>query len=140
MAGKSDFTEDEWNTLHKGLTGAGMLVSISERGFTSTFKETGAMAKFLAKQSKEGHSQFVRELAGTHGSGWKVSSSAEELTDGALAALREGVGILIAKDPEDIADYRELVLSLATHVSNAAPEGEDVEKKAIESIRDALGS
>ncbi len=98
------------------------------------------MAKFLAKQSKEGHSQFAREFAGTHGSGWKVSSSAEELTDGALAALGEAVEILTAKDPEDIADYRELALSLATHVSNAAPEGEDVEKKAIESIRDALGS
>lgn len=140
MAGQSDFTEAEWNTLHRGLTGAGMLVSISERGFTSTFKETGAMAKFLATQSQEGHSQLARELAGTHGSGWKVSSSAEELQEGALAALREGVGILTAKDPEDLADYRELVLSLAKQVSDAAPEGEDVEKKTIESIRDALGS
>lgn len=140
MAGKSDFTEDEWNTLHRGLTGAGMLVSISERGFASTFRETGVMAKFLATQSKEGHSQLARELAGTHGSGWKISSSAEELTDGALAALREGVEILTAKDPEDIGDYRELVLSLATQVSDAAPEGEVVEKKTIDSIRVALGS
>jgi hypothetical protein len=140
MAAKTDFTEDEWNTLHRGLTGAGMLVSISERGFTSTFKETGAMAKFLATQSQEGTSQLARELAGTHGSGWKVSSSADEIKNGALAALRSSVQILTAKDPEDLADYRELVVALAQRVSDAAPEGESVEKDAIDSIRDALAS
>lgn len=138
MAAKADFTEDEWNTLHRGLTGAGMLVSISERGFTSTFKETGALAKFLAAQSQEGASEFTRELAGTHGSGWKVRSSPDELRDGTLAALRSSVEILTAKDPEDLADYRELVLALAQRVSDAAPEGEEVEKNAIDSIRDAL--
>ena len=140
MAAKTDFTEDEWNTLHRGLTGAGMLVSISERGFTSTFKETGAMAKFLATQSQEGTSEFARELAGTHGSGWKVNSSPDELRVGALAELRSSVQILTAKDPEDLADYRELVLALAQRVSDAAPEGEAVEKDAIDSIRAALTS
>jgi hypothetical protein len=140
MAAKTDFTEDEWNTLHRGLTGAGMLVSISERGFTSTFKETGAMAKFLATQSQEGASQLSRELAGTHGSGWKVSSSPDELKAGALAALRSSVEILTTKDPEDIADYRELVLALAQRVSDAAPEGADVEEDAIDAIRSALTS
>jgi hypothetical protein len=140
MAAQTDFTEDEWNTLHRGLTGAGMLVSISERGFTSTFKETGAMAKFLATQSQEGTSQFARELAGTHGSGWKVNSSADELKSGALTALRSSVVILTAKDPEDLADYRELVLAIAQRVSDAAPEGEDVEEDAIDSIRAALSS
>jgi len=138
MATKTDFTEDEWNTLHRGLTGAGMLVSISERGFTSTFKETGALAKFLATQSQEGTSQLVRELAGTHGSGWKVSSSADELQDGALAALRSSVEILTRKDPDDLVEYRELVLALALRVSDAAPEGEAAEKSAIDSIRNAL--
>ncbi len=140
MAAKTDFTDDEWNTLHRGLTGAGMLVSISERGFTSTFKETGAIAKFLATQSQEGTSQLARELAGTRGSGWKVNSSAGELKDGALAALRSSVEILTAKDPEDLADYRELVLALAQRVSDAAPEGEDVEEDAIDAIRSALTS
>ncbi len=140
MAAKADFTEDEWNTLHRGLTGAGMMVSISERGFTSTFKETGALAKFLATQSHESTSELARELAGTHGTGWKVRSSPDELRDGALAALRSSVEILKAKDPEDLADYRDLVLALAQRVSDAAPEGEEVEKNTIDSIRDALAS
>ncbi|MCZ3388974.1 MAG: hypothetical protein LH645_07575 [Actinomycetia bacterium] len=137
MAAKTDFAEDEWNTLHRGLTGAGMLVSISERGFTSTFKETGALAKFLATQSRDGTSQLARELAGTHGSGWKVNTSPDELKEGTLAALRSSVGMLTA---EDLAAYRELVLALAQRVSGAAPEGEEVEQAAIGSIRDALTS
>jgi hypothetical protein len=140
MATKSDFTEDEWDTLHKGLTGAGMLVSISERGFTSTFKETGAMAKFLAKQSAEADSQLCRDLAGTHGSGWKVTSSPDVLKNGTLGALRSSVQILTTKDAADLADYRELVLALAQRVCDAAPDGTDVEKMSIDSIREALSS
>lgn len=140
MASKADFSDDEWNTLHRGLTGAGMLVSISERGFTSTFKETGAMAKFLAKQSQESTSQFARELAGTHGSGWKVKSSAEELKTGTIAALHSSVQILTSKDAADLADYRELVVALAQRVSDAAADGDDVEADAIDSIRTALNA
>jgi hypothetical protein len=30
MATKADFTEDEWHALQKGVTGAGMLVSVSD--------------------------------------------------------------------------------------------------------------
>ena len=32
MPGKSSFTEQEWEALRKGVTGAGMLVSTSDRG------------------------------------------------------------------------------------------------------------
>ena len=34
MAGTGDFMEDEWEKLQKGVTGAGMLVSVSHRDFT----------------------------------------------------------------------------------------------------------
>ena len=45
MAGKSDFTEQEWESLRKGVSGAGLLVSLSDRDFTDTFGEAGALAK-----------------------------------------------------------------------------------------------
>ena len=35
MAGKTDFTDEEWTTLHKGVTGAGMLVSAGHKDFTA---------------------------------------------------------------------------------------------------------
>ena len=37
MAGKQDFTEEEWEQLRKGATGAGLLVSGSDPGFLNTF-------------------------------------------------------------------------------------------------------
>ena len=32
MASKADFTEEEWETLQRGLTGTGMLVSVADPG------------------------------------------------------------------------------------------------------------
>src|SRR5439155_6385698 len=38
MAKKADFTEQEWGTLQKGVMGAGVLVSVSDRSFFDSFK------------------------------------------------------------------------------------------------------
>jgi hypothetical protein len=111
---------------------------VSERGFTSTFKETGAMASFLAHQATEASSELGRELSATKGSGWKVSSSPEELRQGTLAALRESVALLKSKDPQDLDDYRELVLALAHRVSDAAKGGDEVEGNVIAEIAAVL--
>ena len=66
MAGKTDFTEDEWKNLQQGVTGAGLLVSTAHRDFTDSFGEASSIAKQLA-QHRESDSQLVRELSGTHG-------------------------------------------------------------------------
>ena len=62
MAGKSDFTDEEWEELRKGATGAGLLVSVSDRSFFDTFKEASSLAKHV-KGSRDSDSQLVRELA-----------------------------------------------------------------------------
>ena len=41
MASKTDFSEQEWDQLRKGATGAGMLVAVSDRSFLDSFKEAG---------------------------------------------------------------------------------------------------
>ena len=48
MAGKADFTEQEWDDLQEGVTGAGMLVSAAHRDFTDSFGEASFIAKQLA--------------------------------------------------------------------------------------------
>ena len=53
MATKADFTEEEWESLHKGLTGAGMMVSASDPGFMDSFGEASALAKHLAQREPE---------------------------------------------------------------------------------------
>ena len=124
MAQKSDFTEQEWEQLRKGATGAGLLVSASDRSFFDSFKEAGSLAKHLA-EGRSHRSELVRELASEKGSGFGVRSSPEELESGTVEALRGAVGTLEAKAPEEVEAYRAFVLELA-------------EAAAVEKIRSAL--
>ena len=101
MATKADFTEDEWETMRKGVTGAGMLVSIGDRDFTDTFGEVGALAKRLSEERKEGHSQLMRELAAGRPSGFGLTASPEEVEAQTLEALRSATAILAAKAPDE---------------------------------------
>jgi hypothetical protein len=105
MAGKSDFTEQEWEQLRKGATGAGLLVAASDRSFFDSFKEATSLAKHLAG-GRSHQSELVRELASEKGSGFAVRSSPEELEKGTVEALRGAVRTLEAKAPEEVEAYR----------------------------------
>ena len=102
MAGKADFTEEEWEQLRKGATGAGLLVSASDRSFFDSFKEAGSLAKHLAG-GRSGDSQLVRELAGERSTGFGARSSQEELESGTFDALRSSVATLQQKAPDELA-------------------------------------
>lgn len=140
MATKSDFTEDEWKTLQKGVTGAGLLVSASDRDFTDTFGEAGALAKYLAEQRQSSSSELVRELTHTHGSGFGFTTSVEKVEGETLASLREAVATLTAKAPDEVDAYRQLVLGAADHVANAKGGLADAEAAEIGKLKEALDS
>jgi hypothetical protein len=138
MAGKADFTEEEWDTLQKGVTGAGLLVSVSDKGFFDTFKEAGALAKHLA-EAREGHdSQLVRELGVTKTSGFGLTASPSEVTTETLEALGSAVTTLREKAPDEVDAYRSLVLGVAESVGAAAKGVGPTEREAIDRIRAAL--
>lgn len=137
MAGKSDFTEAEWEKLRKGATGAGLLVSASDRGFFDSFKEASSLAKHLTG-SRDDDSQLVRELASERGTGFGLVASPSEVEQGALEALRDSVATLREKAPEDVESYRAFVLELAESVGKAAGGGEEAESATVEKIRAAL--
>jgi hypothetical protein len=101
MASKADFTEQEWEQLRKGATGAGLLVSVSDRSFFDSFKEAGSLAKHLAG-GRSGESELVRELAGERGSGFGVRSSPAEIETETLDAIRGAVSTLQAKAPDEV--------------------------------------
>ena len=138
MAGKADFTEQEWETLHKGVTGAGLLVSVSDRGFFDSFKEAGALAKHLAGARKDSSSQLVRELAETRGTGFGVRSSPAEIESETLEALRSAVATLESKAPDEVEAYKSFVLDVAQSVAEAADGGSEAEGAVVEKIRSAL--
>jgi hypothetical protein len=138
MASKADFTEQEWEQLRKGATGAGLLVSVSDRSFFDSFKEAGSLAKHLAG-GRSGESELVRELAGERGSGFGVRSSPTEIETETLEAIRGAVSTLQAKAPNEVEAYRSFVLDVAEAVGKAAGGGEAAEAATIEKIRGALG-
>jgi hypothetical protein len=137
MAGKTDFTEDEWKDLLQGVTGAGLLVSAAHRDFTDTFGEASTVAKQLASH-RESESQLVRELAGTHGTGFGVVASPKEVAEGTVNALGAAVAVLAAKAPDELEPYRALVLDVATAAAEAKGGVKDEETAAIEKITAAL--
>ena len=139
MATKADFTEDEWETMSKGVTGAGMLVSIGDRDFTDTFGEVAALTKRLSEERKEGQSELIRELATGRPKGFGLTASSQEVEAKTLEALRSASAILAAKAPEEAAAYRQLVLDVAESVASAKGGVKPGETDATEKIEDALG-
>ena len=138
MTSKADFTEQEWETLQKAVTGAGLLVSVSDRGFFDTFKEAGALAKHL-NEARQGHeSELVRELSGMRGTGFGLTSSPDEVERETLEALRSSVAIVRDKAPDEIEAYRSFALDVAQSVAAAAKGVGAGESGAIEKIRSAL--
>jgi hypothetical protein len=139
MAQKTDFTEEEWGQLRKGATGAGLLVSVSDRSFFDSFKEAGSLAKHLAG-GRSGESELIRELASERGSGFGVKSSPQEIESETLDTLRSAVGLLEAKAPDEVDAYKSFVLEVAEKVGKAAGGGDEAEAATIEKIRSALGA
>lgn len=139
MASKTDFTEQEWDSLRKGVTGAGLLVSLSDRGFFDSFKEAGALAKHLVSARSNTSSELVRELAEGGGMGFGVTSSPGEIESETLEALRTSVATLEAKAPDEVDAYRAFVVGVAESVAGAAGGGDAPETAGLERIRSALG-
>ena len=140
MPGKSSFTEQEWEALQKGVTGAGLLVAVSDRGFFDTFKEAAALGKHLATARQSNGSDLVRELAEVRGTGFGMGSGPDEVERETSEALRTAVAALEAKAPDEVESYRTFVLDVARSVADAAGGGEQAESAEIESIRAALGT
>ena len=138
MAGKSDFTDQEWEQLRKGATGAGLLVSVSDRGFFDSFKEASSLAKHLVGARKD-ESQLVRELAEQRPTGFGLTASPDEVENETLGALQGSVATLRSKAPDELESYRAFVLELAESVGKAAGGGDQAEAETIAKIKSALG-
>ena len=131
-------SENEIETLRKGATGAGLLVSVSDRGFFDSFKEAGVLAKHIAAARGSSESAVVKEVATGRSLGFGVTSSPAEIESGTVDALRSAVTLLKEKAPAELDAYRSFVLDLARSVAAAAPGGDEPEAGAISKIEAAL--
>ncbi len=139
MAGKADFTEQEWKDLQQGITGAGLLVSTAHRDFTDTFGEASSIAKQLAAH-RDSESELVRDLSSTRGTGFGLMASPDEVEDGTIKALGGAVAALNQKAPDELDAYRDLVLDVVAAVAEAKGGVRDEETAAIERIKSTLGA
>jgi len=145
MTTKAAFTEEEWDLVSSGPPAAGTLVITADRG--GMVRETFEMAKVYAEtRQQHGASELLDELVSSkperdhtrHG-------SLEELKQHTLQRLRDAVALLESKaTPEEAADYRRFILTLAERVAKRHKEdGVDVspaEQEAIDTIAATLGA
>jgi hypothetical protein len=131
-------TETDIETLRRGALGAGLLVSVSDRGFFDTFKEAGTLAKHVAAARSGSESAVVRQIAEGRGVGFGVTSSPQEIESGTLDSLRSAVSMLEEKAPAELEAYRSFVLDLARSVAAAAPGGDEAEAATVAKIEEAL--
>jgi hypothetical protein len=140
MATKNDFTEAEWKALVKGLVGAGMLTSLSDRDLSDSFGEASAMAKYIAGQHVAAGNDLVRDLTNRPGNPFGFTSSPDKVRNETMAALTEAVATLTAKAPDDLQPYRDVVLGTAHAVAMAKGGGESaIETEMIQQITRTLG-
>jgi hypothetical protein len=149
MTGKTDFTEDEWETVLEAPPSAGLLVITSDRG--GSIRETFSMAKAYTEARKQhGESQLLDELVSAKPEMDHTRyHSPEELKEASLKHLRDAVELLKAKaSPEEVDEYKKFIVGLANRVAEARKEGfmglsgdrvSDDEKTAIGEIEAALG-
>ena len=135
MAKKADFTEQEWESLQKGVVGAGLLVSLSDRSFFDTFKEAGALGKHVAQAKQGSSSDLVRDLADLHGTGFGLTSSHDKVEN---EAWRRGPQRRRRVGPDDRSRTGSSS-SRCQSVADAAGGGDAAESGAIEKVRSAVG-
>jgi hypothetical protein len=146
MTGSADFTPEEWKLVSEGPTSAGMIVSTAQRG--GSFREVFAMAKTYAEARQEhGDSALLDEIVSHKPQMDRTKAhSAEEVKEHGLGLIREAVALLEAKaEPQELADYRRFVTSVANRVAGAKEESDDkpvsdAEAAAIAEIEQALGA
>jgi hypothetical protein len=144
MTGKSDFTEQEWETVLKGPPAAGLMVASASKG--GTWKESFAIAKSYTEARKQhGASELLDAIVSAKP---KVEHhmyhSYDEVKQAGVEELQNAVSVLESKaTPDELNDYRKFVLTLSEHVANAHREdGMAVsggEQGAIADITAALG-
>jgi hypothetical protein len=138
VAGKADFTQDEWEQLQHAVTGTTLLVSLSDPGLFDTFKEAGAAARHIADARTKSSSELVRELAASPSRSFGLGKGPQQLESETLDAVRAASAAVKAKAPDEAPAFDQFLLEVAQSVAEAAKGVDAGETGAIEKIRTAL--
>jgi hypothetical protein len=137
MAGKSDFSQDEWKTLVESPMAASIAVTLAETsGLWGLLKESMASGAALIEARSAGDANplvkaIVEDLATADGRAMARDGLRADLSDGAPAeikhkaieALRRAGAVLDAKAPQDAAAVKGWLRHVGERVAEAASEG-----------------
>jgi hypothetical protein len=143
MSVKSNFDEAEWDLVAEAPVTAGMIVLTADSG--GTFRETLALARsYTDARNQHGQSELLDEIVSAKPEFDRHRyHSTRELHDAGLDRIAKAVAVVGRKGtPQELSDYREFVVALASKVATAhKEEGEEVspaEQAALNEIRDRL--
>jgi hypothetical protein len=134
MAGKTDFTPDEWTAIKKSpLMASLVVVAASPSGPIGVMKEMFAVGKLVAETKAKGGSNglidgIVAELTTREGmEGTRPTEiqgmSPDQARSHALDALRSAAALADKKASADADGYKRWLLEVSTRVANASKEG-----------------
>jgi hypothetical protein len=122
MAGKGDFTAEEWDILQRALVGAALLVAAADGGKSDLGKELVVIAQQLRYAKATQGSHLVAELADLTNArtGFTASMSMTDIEGPTLDALRSAVATIAAKAEDELVPFKHFVLGLSEATARAA--------------------
>jgi len=150
MAGRADFTPDQWLTMQRAMTSAGYVVALSEGGvIDDMLSEILAVTQRLSGAGRNHPNQLVRELASMPHvqSGLRPELTPAAYEQQSLAAIRASTVLVAEKAPGDLESFRAFLVDLAEAAANAHRERgflgtvrvTAAEKAAIVRVKKAMG-
>jgi hypothetical protein len=163
MAGKTDFTPDEWKTLLESVMMAGLAVTAADpSGLWGTLKESMASARAVIGAKHDANAtELIKAIAGefetgegraTARDGLRTQLSGKtppEIVAKSLEILKQAAAIVGAKAPADAAAFKGWLQHISQSVAEASTEGgflgfggvriSDAEKATLAQISASLG-
>jgi hypothetical protein len=128
MASKSDFSSDEWKSLTDAPLFAGMGVIKADFGLFSAAKEFAAIVKTIG-HAKEQYpnsaliASVVDHWAETNTASMTDAGDEARDVEGLLGKVGAAVRIVDQKAPDDAADFKKFLFSVASVAAHAAGSG-----------------
>lgn len=139
MANKDSFTTEEWQDLQWAVMLAGSYVTGSDYpGFWDSFKEAAGGSRFLTGMQVSDN-ELVAGLAKDQARKRPpdITDRAGLASETALARIRNAAALIAERAPEDLEDFRFLLVGLAKAVALEVDGVSEKESAAVERVRQA---
>lgn len=140
MANKDSFTKEEWQDLQWAVMLAGSHVSASDwPGLLDSFQEAAGGSRFLTGMQSSDN-ELIAALCKDQARKRPpdISDRAGLAGDVAIGRIRDAAALVAERAPEDLEDFRLLLVGAAKAVAQEVDGVSDKESEAVERVRQAV--